>query len=75
VVVLVAKAILEPVVAAVALLLLLLLLLVVVVVVVPILVAARSKTWDYGRPVTGIGGSNPAREIDVGLLSVVSVVM
>ena len=34
-----------------------------------ILVAARSKTWVCGRSVIGIGGLNPARDVDFSLLS------
>jgi hypothetical protein len=34
----------------------------------PIPVAARSKTWVYGRSLAGIEGSNPAGSMDVFLL-------
>ena len=35
---------------------------------VPIPIAARSKTWVYGRSLAGIAGSNPAYGMDVCLL-------
>jgi hypothetical protein len=40
----------------------------------PIPVAARSKTWVYGRSFTGIVGSNPTGGMDVYLLWVLCVV-
>ena len=33
----------------------------------PISVAARSKTWVYGRSLAGIVGSNPAGGMDISL--------
>jgi hypothetical protein len=39
-----------------------------VITMVPISVAARSKTWVYGRLLSGIAGSNPAGDMDVCLL-------
>jgi hypothetical protein len=38
---------------------------------VPIPVAARSKVWVCGRSLAGIVGPNPARGMDVSVVSVV----
>jgi hypothetical protein len=40
----------------------------------PMLVAARSNAWVWGRSLAGIAGSNPAGSMDVCLLRVLFVV-